>query len=173
MVKLLRAEAKKRKTGESTSTSDPARPEGHEETAKDQAKETPEAPQQDEPPPSGDVDVQADDPITRPEGNPPSPVREPSPEAAADKTAASSPRATDELTITGSSYRTPEPSRTLAKVPSKGEPEAAGKGKNKLELPNLEELSASDLYEAYLAWLSASRDMEAGMVNMLKRKYEV
>lgn len=58
-------------------------------------------------------------------------------------------------------------------MPSKGESQTSDKGKDKLELPNLEELSAADLHEAYLTRLSASRDMEAGMVNMLKRKYEV
>lgn len=170
---FLSAKAKKRKTGESGSTSEPPRPEGHEESAKEQVEETPEAPQQKEPPPSGDVENQAGDVNDVPEGNPPSPVREPSPKTAAEKTVASSPRAIAELIITGSAYRTPEPSKTLAKIPSKGESKATEKGKTKLELPNYEELSALDLHEAYLARLSTSRDMEAGMVNMLKRKYEV
>jgi hypothetical protein len=61
----------------------------------------------------------------------------------------------------------------LTKLAAKDDLVAAEKGKAKLELPMLEELSTVDIHELYLTRLSTSREMEANMVNMLKRKYEV
>ena len=105
--------------------------------------------------------------------NPPSPARASSPTPAAEGMVLSSPQATEEVIITGASLKTLESSTTLAKLATKDEPVASEKGKAKLELPNLEELSTSDLHEAYLTRLSTSRELEASMVNALKRKYEV
>lgn len=160
-----RAKAKKRKTGELPSTSEKpgsetpelVTPEGQVETAKDQADEIVEPPPQNKPPSTGKVDTQTC--VTDEVGdiNPPNPDCASSPTKAAENVVVSSPQAADKVTITGASFKAPKPSTALAKH----------------ALPSLEELSAADLHEAYLTRLSTSRDMEASMVNMLKRKYEV
>jgi hypothetical protein len=105
--------------------------------------------------------------------NPPSPIRPSSLMKATKATILSSPQADDDVGITGVSFKAPEPSNVLTKLAAKDEPVAAEKGKAKLELPILEELSAADIHELYLTRLSTSREMEANMVNMLKKKYEV
>ena len=41
--------------------------------------------------------------------------------------------------------------------------------KSKLKLPNFDDFSADELHTDYLSLLSTSQDMEASMVNMMKR----
>lgn len=79
----------------------------------------------------------------------------------------------DEITITGEVLKAPETWNTLAKINSKKESPVAEKGKAKLELPSLESLDVGSLHQAFLTWLSESRETEATMVGILKRKYEV
>ena len=105
--------------------------------------------------------------------NPPSPIRPSSPMKATEDMVLSSPQADDDVGITGVSFKTPETLGVLTKLVSKDEPVASEKGKEKLELPNFEDLSTADLHEAYLTRLSVSREMEVSLVNMLKKKYEV
>ena len=61
----------------------------------------------------------------------------------------------------------------LIKFTSKDEPPVSRKGKARLELPNFEDLSLDELHEGYLTRLSTSHNMEAGMVRMMKKKFEV
>ena len=144
---IRRAKAKKRKTDGSTST--PEKP-GTEnlEVVKGQTEKTVEPPLQKEPPPTEEVDTQAGARDEVGDINPPSPARASSPTPAAEGMVVSSPQAIEDVIITGASSKSPEPSTTLAKLETKDEPVASEKGKAKLELPNLEELSASDLHEA-------------------------
>jgi hypothetical protein len=176
-----RAKAKKRKTGESSSapeileTEDPntATPEGERETATDQPGENIEPPKQHEPPMTEEVDTQVGATDKAEDINPPSPVQALSPKKATEDIVASSPQPADAVTITGASFRAPAPSTVLTKIAAKDDPVAAEKGKTKLELPSLDDLSAPDVHELYLTRLSTNRELEANMVNMLKRKYEV
>jgi hypothetical protein len=176
-----RAKAKKRKTGESSSapeileTEDPntATPEGERETATDQPGENIEPPKQNEPPTTEEVNTQVGATDKAEDLNPPSPVHTLSPRKAAEDIVVSSPRPAKEVTITGASFKAPAPSTVLTKLAAKDDPVAAEKWKTKLELPSLDDLSAADVHELYLTRLSTSREMEANMVNMLKRKYEV
>jgi hypothetical protein len=80
---------------------------------------------------------------------------------------------TDDIGIIGASQGMLEPSNVLAKHTSKEETPLLEKGKSKLELPNYEEFSAEELHAGYLSCLATSRDMEANLVNMTRRKYEV
>jgi hypothetical protein len=180
-LRIHRAKAKKRKTGESSSTpenhepEDPnlVTPEGQREAAKDQAAENIEGSQRNEPPSTEEVDTHAGATDEVGDISPPSNVHMLSPVKAAEDMVLSSPQIADEVIITGASFKAPEPSNVLTKLAAKDDPVAAEKRKTKLELPILEELSAADIHELYLARLSTSREMEANMVNMLKRKYDV
>lgn len=78
----------------------------------------------------------------------------------------------DEVTITGVAQSSGD-IECVGQVHDQDEWVTSEKGKTKLDLPNLEDLSADELHQGYLTRLSTSRDMEASMVNMLKRKYEV
>lgn len=79
--------------------------------------------------------------------NPPSPVHTSSPVKAAEDVVSSSPEANDEVNITGVSFKALETSNILTKLAKKDEPVASEKGKAKLELPNLEDLSVADLHD--------------------------
>ncbi|KAI4973391.1 hypothetical protein ZWY2020_035652 [Hordeum vulgare] len=46
------------------------------------------------------------------------------------------------------------------------------KGNAALELPNIEKLNFKELHAGYLNRLSTSRDLEASLVNMMKKRYE-
>ena len=61
----------------------------------------------------------------------------------------------------------------LTKVIAKDEAVLQEKGKTKLELPNYESFSVEDLHAACLDRLATSREMEIGLVSMMKNKYEV
>lgn len=105
--------------------------------------------------------------------NPPSSAPTPSPTKAAQDVLLE--KNNDEVTITGGAYQPPEVSNVLTKTKAKAKAETPlfEKGKDKLELPSYEEFSAEELHAGYLSCLSTSRDLEASLVNTLKRKYEV
>ena len=48
-----------------------------------------------------------------------------------------------------------------------------GKGKGKTDLSNFINLSTEELHSDYLNRLYTSRDFEAGLVNLMKERYEV
>ena len=78
-----------------------------------------------------------------------------------------------EVVITGSSYSIPEVAIVLAKLVAKDEIVLPEKGKAKLELPSYENMSADKLHAGYWDRLATSREMEVGLVSMIKNKYEV
>ena len=79
--------------------------------------------------------------------------------------------AAEDVTVTGTGYTVPGASTVLAK--HQEESPSTQKNKAKLDLEDYSSFSASELHAGYLNRLHASRDMEAGLVNMMKQKYEV
>lgn len=61
----------------------------------------------------------------------------------------------------------------LSRHTAKEEFAAIGKGKWNADLSTYAALNAQDLHSGYLNRLYTSRDYEAGLVNMMKQKYEV
>ena len=61
----------------------------------------------------------------------------------------------------------------LSKHTAKDELSAIGKGKWNADLSNYAHLNAQDLHSGFLNRLYNSRDYEAGLVNMMKERYEV
>lgn len=160
LVHRVKAKTKKRKIGESSSNPDtPERenptlvtPETHAEPSEAHQDAQDEPPQHTEP-------AGAD--ATTVEANPPSPQ----------KTTEDNPHE-DDITITGTGFTTPAPSNVLTKHTAKDETPLPEE-KAKLDFPHYERLSAEELHAGYLSRLSASRDMEASLVGMMKKKYEV
>ena len=113
------------------------------------------------PPPS-----RAADPPS-PAANPPSPSRGasnlPSPPRNDD----------DDVVITGTAPASPGNPVILAKHTAKEEFAAMGKVKGKTDLSHYVNLSAEELHSSYLNRLYTSRDLEAGLVNLMKECYEV
>ena len=70
-------------------------------------------------------------------------------------------------------YKTQETSNVLTKLIVKDETPLFEKGKSKLELPNYEDFSMDELHASYLSRLPTRRDMEASLVSLMKKKYEV
>ncbi|KAE8786375.1 hypothetical protein D1007_39825 [Hordeum vulgare] len=79
----------------------------------------------------------------------------------------------DDITIIEAAYTAPKHSIVLTKLAAKNETSMLDKGKGKLELPGYVDFSAEELHAGFLSRLSTSWDMEAILVNMMKRKYEV
>ena len=77
----------------------------------------------------------------------------------------------DDITITGTGYTMPGASTVLTK--HKEESPSLEKNKAKLNLQDYATFSASELHADYLSRLHTSRDMETGLVNLMKKKYEV
>ena len=96
---------------------------------------------------------------------PASPVHTATPQPAA----ASSP----DIQITGTGFTAPAEPIILAKHTAKAEKLQQEKGKWSTDLSNYADLSAQELYSGYLNRLHTSRDYEAGLVNLMKDKYEV
>ena len=142
-----------------------------------------------------DADVALDDPVPRdqdtyvdpPEVNPasphvdtPSPIANPpshaadppSPAKASDKLA-SPHKATDDVVITGFGHTSPGNHVALSKHNAKVESAVEEKGKWKTDLSSYAHLPAQELHSGYLNCLYTSRDYEAGLVNMMKERYEV
>ena len=79
----------------------------------------------------------------------------------------------DEVVITGTGHTEPSNHVALSKHSAKEEFAAFGKGKWNADLTTYAALNAQDIHSGYLNRLYTSRDYEAGLVNMMKDKYEV
>lgn len=79
----------------------------------------------------------------------------------------------DDVVITGTAHTSPGNPVVLAKHTAKEEFIAMGKGKGKTDLSNFINLSAEELHSGFLNRLYTSRDFEAGLVNLMKERYEV
>ena len=79
----------------------------------------------------------------------------------------------DDVVITGVGRSEPGNPVTLTKHTIKEDFSALNKGKWDVELETYAALSAQDLYSGYLNRLYTSRDCEAGLVKMMKDKFEV
>ena len=97
--------------------------------------------------------------------NPPSPIRTTSPIKPAEKD--------DDVTITGHGFTTPGRPTTLSRHDAKEELSAKDKGKWKVDRESSTHFSAQDLHYDYLNRLYTSCDFEAGLVNLMKERYEV
>ena len=143
----------------------------------------------------GDADIAMDDPVPQgqdtyvdppevnpasphvdppsPTANPPSPTADPpSPAKASDKPASPN-TATDDVVITGVGHTSPGNPVALSKHSAKVESAAEEKGKWKTDLSSCAHLTAQELHSGYLNRLYTSRDYEAGLVNLMKERYEV
>ena len=126
-----------------------------------------------------DVDPPEADPAnlhvdpSSPHANPPSQTANPpSPARASDKPASPN-TATDDVVITGFGHTSPGNPVALSKHSAKVESAAVEKGKWKTDLSSYAHLNAQDLHSGYLNRLYTSRDYEAGLVNLMKERYEV
>ena len=79
----------------------------------------------------------------------------------------------DEVVITGIGRTEPSNPVVLSKHTAKEELASMGKGKWNVDLATYAALNAQDLHSGYLNRLYTSRDYEAGLVNMMKEKFEV
>ena len=79
----------------------------------------------------------------------------------------------DDVIITGLGYTAPGNPTTLSKHSAKKEFSAADKGKWKVDLENYSQFGAQEIHSGYLNRLYTSRDFEAGLVNLMKKRYEV
>ena len=61
----------------------------------------------------------------------------------------------------------------LSKHSAKDELSAIGKGKWNADLSSYAHLNAQDIHSGFLNRLYTSRDYEAGLVNLMKERYEV
>ena len=105
--------------------------------------------------------------LPSPAADPPSPARDivnpPSPSKGGD----------DDVIIIGTSHTVPGNPAALSKHTAKEEFVTMGKGKEKTDLSSYVNLSAQELHSGFLNRLYTSRDYEAGLVNMMKERYEV
>jgi hypothetical protein len=92
--------------------------------------------------------------------NPPSPIK-PTEEKA------------DDVVVTGFGYTAPGNPTVLSKHSAKEEITAADKGKWKVDLESYAQFGAQEIHSGYLNRLYTSRDFEAGLVNLMKERYEV
>ena len=79
----------------------------------------------------------------------------------------------DEVVITGIGRTEPGNPVALSRHTAKEEFSAIGKGKWNADLATYAALNTQDIHSGYLNRLYTSRDYEAGLVNMMKDKYEV
>ena len=147
----------------------------------------------------GDTDIALDDPMPQgedtygypPEVNPASPHADPpSPAAHPPSPAANPPRParaatqpsntdeivdgkTDDVVITGFGHTFPGNPVALSKHSAKEEFAAVDKGKWNTDLSSCAHLNAQELHSGYLNRMYTSRDYEAGLVNLMKERYEV
>ena len=91
----------------------------------------------------------------------------------AELTKASAENTTEDVLITSTCYTEPGNPTILAKHNAKEELPAADRSKMNLYLQNYADFSAGELHAGYLSRLHTSRDMEASLVNMMRRNYEV
>ena len=79
----------------------------------------------------------------------------------------------DDIMITGTGHTTPGNHVALSKHTAKDELSAIGKGKWNADLSSYAHLNAQDIHSGFLNRLYTSRDYEAGLVNLMKERYEV
>ena len=79
----------------------------------------------------------------------------------------------DDVVVTGSGYTSPGNPIALSKHSAKEEFSAMDKGKWKTDLSIYAHLNAQDLHSGFLNRLYTSRDYEAGLVGLMKERYEV
>ena len=79
----------------------------------------------------------------------------------------------DDIMITGFGHTTPGNPVALSKHSAKDELSAMNKGKWNTDLSSYAHLNAQDIYSGFLNRLYTSRDYEAGLVNLMKERYEV
>ena len=79
----------------------------------------------------------------------------------------------DDVMITGVSHTAPGNPVALSKHRAKDELSAMGKGKWNADLSSYAHLNAQDIHSSFLNRLYTSRDFEAGLVNLMKERYEV
>ena len=79
----------------------------------------------------------------------------------------------DDVMITGVSHTAPGNPVALSKHSAKDELSAMGKGKWSTDLSSYAHLNAQDIHSGFLNRLYTSRDFEAGLVNLMKERYEV
>ena len=135
----------------------------------------------DEPPPQDhNTDEQPEVDTAVPDDEPVDPIR-------ADDRSSSPVRTTDipstlekaagdkegEVIITGISHTSPGHPVILAKHSTKEERAAREKGKWSTDLSSYAHLSAEELHSGFLNRLHSNRDYEAGLVNLMKERYEV
>ena len=80
---------------------------------------------------------------------------------------------TDDVMVTGVSYTAPGNPTALSKHNAKEEISVEDKGKWTVNLESYTHFSAQDLHFGYLNRLYTSRDFEAGLVKLMKERYEV
>ena len=79
----------------------------------------------------------------------------------------------DDVIITGMSHSSPGHPVILAQHSAKEEQIARDKGKWSSDLSNYAHLNADELHSGFLNRLHSNRDYEAGLVNLMKERYEV
>ncbi|XBH55728.1 hypothetical protein VPH35_077752 [Triticum aestivum] len=111
-------------------------------------------------PPPKTLNVKVD-----PMGVDPSSAKPPSPTKPVEEEA-------EEVVVIGTGYAEPMNPTVLAKHSAKEEFLATDKGKWKLDLESYASFNASEIHVGYLSRLHTSRDMEAGLVNLMKERFE-
>ena len=79
----------------------------------------------------------------------------------------------DEFIITGVGHTSPRHPVVLAKHSAKEEHAVMEKGKWSTDLSSYAHLNAQELHSGFLNRLYSNRDYEAGLVNLMKERYEV
>ena len=79
----------------------------------------------------------------------------------------------DEAIITGIGHTSPAHPVVLAKHSNKEEHDAMEKGKWSTDLSSYAHFSAQELHSGFLNCLHTNRDYEAGLLNLMKERYEV
>jgi hypothetical protein len=80
---------------------------------------------------------------------------------------------TEDVIVTGTAYAAPGNPTVLSKHNAKEEFSAADKGKWKLDLEDYAQFNTQELHAGYLNRLYTSRDFEAGLVKLMKERFEV
>ena len=79
----------------------------------------------------------------------------------------------DDVMITGTGHTTPGNPVALSKHTAKDDLSAIGKGKWNADLSSYAHLNVQDIHSGFLNRLYTNRDYEAGLVNLMKERYEV
>ena len=79
----------------------------------------------------------------------------------------------DDVIITGMGHSSPGHPVILAQHSAKEEQAAREKGKWSSDLSNYAHLNADEIHSGFLNRLHSNRDYEAGLVNLMKERYEV